>query len=276
MPSVADRPDGHVASLLAPLVVDPSSTALLTDFDGTLAPIVDEPAAARPLDGVADVLVRLARSFGTVAVVSGRPASFLGDRLGGTVGGAGGDRVHLIGLYGAESVAPDGSVVVDEAAAPWLAVVADAAGRLRDAVPGGVLVEAKGPAVTVHWRRVPEAEGPSSELVAAEAARSGLVAHPGRRSVELRPPDAVDKGSVVRRLTEGCTAACFLGDDLGDLPAFVELGRLGRAGLSTVGVAVIDSETAPAVAAAADLTVTGPAAALALLRWLADRAEGRR
>ena len=107
--------------------------------------------------------------------------------------------------------------------------------------------------------------------MAAEAERSGLVAHPGRCSLELRPPLAVDKGTVLRRLTGSCTAACYLGDDLGDLPAFAELSDWAAAdGRDGVAVAVIDEETAPEVAALADLTVTGPAAAGTLLAWLAD------
>ncbi len=39
-------------------------------------------------------------------------------------------------------------------------------------------------------------------------------------SVELRPPVKTDKGTVVDELASGLGAACFFGDDLGDLPAF--------------------------------------------------------
>jgi hypothetical protein len=37
-----------------------------------------------------------------------------------------------------------------------------------------------------------------------------------------------------------------------------------------VSVAVVDDESAPEMAEAADLTVSGPCAALGLLGWLAD------
>ncbi len=168
-----------------------------------------------------------------------------------------------------EAVGPDGTVRPDERVAPWLAVVAGTAARLAEGAPDGVLVEAKGPAVAVHWRAAPDAGPWAMSRTAEEAARSGLEAHPGRLSVELRPPLAIDKGTVVRQLTEGCGAACFLGDDLGDLPAFAELARRSAEdGLATVGVAVRDAETAPEVADAADLAVDGPEGALAVLRWL--------
>ena len=77
------------------------------------------------------------------------------------------------------------------------------------------------------------------------------------------------------RLVEGCSAACYLGDDLGDLPAFAALARLASEhGLATVSVAVVDQESAPEVAEAADAVVSGPGQALILLRWLADTASG--
>ena len=238
-------PDG-AASLLAPLRRDPARTALLCDFDGTLAPIVEDPAEARPLAGTAELLERLAGRFAVVAVVSGRPAAFLADRMSGP--GGPDRRVQLVGLYGMESVGPDGRVRPDKRVAPWLPVVAGAAERLAGDAPAGVLVEVKGPAVAVHWRRAPDAGPWAVARTSEEAARTGLVAHPGRLSVELRPPLDIDKGTVVRALTEGCTAACFLGDDLGDLPAFAELARRASGdGVATVGVAVRDVETAPEV-----------------------------
>jgi trehalose 6-phosphate phosphatase len=250
--------------------VDPARTAVLCDFDGTLAPIVQEPSAARPLAGTPALLARLAGRFGTVAVVSGRPAAFLADQMAVGTGGGRGPRVELVGLYGMESVGPDGVVRPDERVAPWLAVVSDTAARLREGVPDGVRVEAKGPAVAVHWRQAPGAGPWATARTAEEAARSGLEAHPGRMSVELRPPLAIDKGTVVLGLTEGRAAACFLGDDLGDLPAFAALARRRTEdGLAAVGVAVRDAETAPEVAAAADLTVDGPEGAVAVLEWLA-------
>ena len=131
-------------------------------------------------------------------------------------------------------------------------------------------MEVKAAAVTVHWRRTPGAEGVVRERVAAEAARTGLVAHVGRASVELRPPVGIDKGTVVDGLTDGCRAACFLGDDLGDLPAYAALAhRAAVDGTAVVGVGVRDAETAPEVLDAADLVVDGPEGALAVLAWLA-------
>ncbi len=262
-----------VAELLSPLVADPASTALITDFDGTLSPIVADPDAARPLDGVGDLLHALSRRFAVVAVVSGRPAAFLADRLRSQ--DAGPHRLRLIGLYGMEEIGPDGAVHLADAARPWLAAVDGAAGRLADTLPAGVLVEVKGAVVTVHWRRVPRAEEQLTARVLDEAARSGLVPHRGRASIELRPPLDIDKGTVVRALSDGCRAACFLGDDLGDLPAYAALARrAAEDGTPVVGVAVRDAETSPDVLAVADLVVDGPAGARDVLAWLEGAAAG--
>jgi len=223
---------------------------------------------------VPEVLARLALRFASVTVLSGRPVGFLWGHLGRVAGDAAAP-VHLVGLYGMEAAGPGGTVVLDATAAAWLPTVQEAADRLRADAPPGVLVEVTGPSATVHFRRAPDAGAWVAERTAAEATATGLVAHRGRRSVELRPALEVDKGVVVGRTAAGCRAAAFFGDDLGDLPAFAELARLrSEDGVATVGVAVIDEETSPEVAASADLAVEGPEGALAVLDWLASAPAG--
>ncbi|MGH9078857.1 MAG: trehalose-phosphatase [Acidimicrobiales bacterium] len=266
------QPD--VTRVLAPLAEHPATTAVITDFDGTLAPIVLDPAGARPLEGAVDAMARLAQRFGVVAVVSGRPAPFLLDRIasGGdaTVRPAGPSSIRVVGLYGLEWAGDDGEIIVDPAVERWRPVVGAAADRLRAAAPSDVEVEPKGLAVTVHWRRAPGAADWVIAAVEAEAASTGLRSHPARMSVELRPPIAADKGSAVRALTAGCSAACYLGDDVGDLPAFAALAELASTdGLFTASIAAVDDESPPEVAEAADVVVPGPLGALAVLEWLA-------
>lgn len=258
-------------------MADPSSTAILTDFDGTLAPIITDPAAVRPLPGIAPTLNRLAARFGLVAVVSGRPVSFLSERLAvadevGLVG-----LVALVGLYGLERSGARGEVIVEPEAERWRSVVDHAARRLREELPADVTVESKGLTVAVHWRSVPAMAGTIVAAVEREAASTGLKAHLGRMNLELRPPLDIDKGSAVGALVHGYSAACFVGDDLGDLPAFAALDRVSAAeGISTVTIAAVDNESPPEMAAAADVVVSGPQGALDVLRWLADHAADSR
>jgi trehalose 6-phosphate phosphatase len=244
---------------LAPLLEQPERTVVLTDFDGTLAPLVDDPAASTALPGAVEALGAVAARFGHVAVVSGRPASFLLERIG--------PGLTLSGLYGLESVDPDGSIVVAPEAAVWEPVVREATARARAALGG--LVEPKGLSLTLHFRTAPEREAEVRALAAAEAGRSGLVVRPAKASVELHPPVSADKGTVVVAAARGMAAACFLGDDVGDLPAFDALDRLAGEGLRTVRIGVRTEEAPAMLLDRCDLVVDGPEGALGVLRHLA-------
>jgi len=228
----------------------PGQAGIFVDFDGTLAPIVTDPDSSRPLPGVVAALAALAARYAVVAVVSGRPAAFLVEYLAAP-------GVLLSGQYGLETVR-DGQVIEDPEASLWRPSVASLAARATAEAPPGVRVESKGLALTVHVRATPEHDGWAQSWVREAAAASGLVMHRARRSYELRPPLVMDKGQVVTRLSAGLQAACFLGDDLGDLPAFAAL-RVG-----------VRSDEAPAeLLAAADLLVDGPDGARQLLLALA-------
>ncbi|MBV8961395.1 MAG: trehalose-phosphatase [Actinobacteria bacterium] len=247
---------------LDPLVAHPDRAGVVTDFDGTLSPIVLDPAAARPLPDAPAVLARLGAKYARVGVVSGRPAAFLLDRLGPLEG------VRLIGLYGLEWA--DGPTVVEHPdVARFRAVMDDAVRAAEEAAPAGVTVEPKGLSVTLHVREVPTLGDWALQWAKLEADRLGLAVHPARKSVELRPPVPIDKGSVVEELLEGLHAGCFVGDDLGDLPAFDALDRLEGRGLLGVRVAVRSAEAPPELLRRADVTLDGPDGALALLSDLA-------
>lgn len=247
----------------APFRDTPEKAGILTDFDGTLAPIVDDPAAARPLAGAVEVLHALSRRYGRVAVVSGRPAAFLAARLRL----AEAPDLFVAGLYGMEYAEGD-AVTTHPRATEWRAVVETIACEAEEQAPEGVHVERKGLSVTLHYRRAPEHGAWVRTWCDEAAARTGLVVHPARMSDELRPAVEVDKGTMVAELAEGLSAVCFLGDDIGDLPAFEALDRLRAEGVATLKVVVASSEAPGPLMAAADVVVDGPAAALTLLREL--------
>lgn len=234
---------------------DPERTALLFDFDGTLSPIVADPAAAAPVDGAIDLLDGLARRYLRVAVISGRPRQFLADRLG--------TGVDLSGLYGLETRI-DGTDADHPQAQRWRPVVEGAATEAGKALPDGVIVESKGLSLTVHYRQTPDAERRVLDWADAAAARTGLDVRPAKASVELHPPIDVDKGTSVRALAAGCGTVVYVGDDVGDLSAFDALDRLATDGVTTVKVAAGGTELPSAVADAADLVVDGPEAVVEL------------
>jgi trehalose 6-phosphate phosphatase len=250
------------AERLAPWLRHPERSGVLTDFDGTIAPIVDDPASAALSPGTDLVLARLARRYALVGVISGRPVAYLVERIGEIPG------LVLAGLYGLERTGADGDGEWADAPS-WRTEVDDVAAAAEREVPSGVGVERKGLSLALHFRAVPEQGGWVQRWAAGRAQQSGLVAHPGKMSVELRPPVETDKGTVVASLAAGLDRVCFLGDDRGDLPAFAALRGLAASGVDTLAVAV-DSDEAPAeLLAAADVIVEGPEGAVAVLAALA-------
>jgi trehalose 6-phosphate phosphatase len=238
---------------------DPEHSGVLMDFDGTLAAIVDDPAAARPLPGSLVVLRALVRVYRLVAVVSGRPGAFLATHL--DVPG-----LVRVGAYGLEQVGERG-IVASPATESWREIVDGVARRAVAAAPPGVLIEDKGISVTFHYRTAPDAAPWAHAFAEAEAGTTGLVTYGARCSVELRPPLTVDKGTAIAELlsARALSAACFCGDDAGDLAAFAALDALPTA----LRVAAQSDETPTALITAADLVVDGPRGVLALLRALA-------
>jgi trehalose 6-phosphate phosphatase len=240
------------ASAVAGFLGDPAAAAIVLDFDGTLAPIVRRPELAAPAKGIAAELARLTGRYALVAIVTGRPAAELRERL--PVPG-----VVVEGLYGLR--APD----LDE---PILAAVWTAA-----ALEPGAWVEPKGASVAVHFREAADPAAAEASLrpsLDAIAAAHGLEIAPGKRVLELVPAGRPRKGHAVERLVREARvrAVVFAGDDLADLEAFEALDRLAGDGLRAVKVAVLGPETPDRLAAVADLTVEGVRGTLALLRSL--------
>lgn len=245
-----------------------SEAGLFLDFDGCLAPIVSDPAAARPVDGAEAVLGRLAERFALVAVVSGRSVEDLGARLSAP-------GVRLVGLHGMEERRDRATVVALPAAAVAEAVsrVADRLDALLAPVPG-VSVERKGTALAIHFRGAedPEQAQLLAEPVVREAARAeGLSVMPGRRILEVRPAQGGDKGDALRRISAeaGLRAVAVAGDDVGDLPAFVAAGELE---IST-RIAVASIEAPQELLRLADVVVESPERFVALLEDVAGAVE---
>ena len=252
-----------IATAVEALRARAARAALLFDFDGTLSPLVDDPAAARPAPGVAELLDRLAGTYRTVGVLSGRPVAFLAAHLPATVA--------VSGLYGLETLV-DGAVVDHPDAARWRPVVEQAVERATAAATrggpiDGAVVEPKGLSLTLHVRTQPHLADAVQALAAQLAEESGLEVRAAKMSVELHPPIAADKGTALRRLAAGADAVAFVGDDVGDLPAFDALAGLGD-GVHRLAVAVDGPELPDAVRSRAQLVLADQSEVVALLEAL--------
>ena len=228
------------------------------DYDGTLAPLVDDPDAASIDPRARRCLVALRERF-QIAVVSGRGLADLQARVGV-------DGLALVGSHGNKWPGEDNGSVRAQAA-----MVADWADQLR------VLLEREAPQATLEIKRLSltlhyrDAAAPTllREQLAAICERL----HPVPKRIDgkfvwnLIPPDAATKFEAIERLLRECRArtAIFVGDDATDEIVFE------RAPPDWLTVKVFDGEAGLAVGArtAARASVDGIDGVIALLERLA-------
>jgi len=200
MPPVADRP------------------LLFLDYDGTLAPIVDDPSAAVPHPDVPDLLDALVPKY-PLWIVTGRDLKQLESLLQ--------KQLPAIGLHGAQKG------VIGQTAEPLMSEEAvDAIARLRSTLPDvdGVEVEDKSLSFAVHYRKADDDVDARHRLEAwVDTIPDVLDAIWGKKVVELRAR-GVTKGTAVRQVAgyHPERTPVYLGDDVTDEDAFEALHEMDR------------------------------------------------
>jgi len=242
------------------------------DFDGTLSPIVPDPARAVIHPEAPEALAALAAHVRAVVVITGRPArqvvalGHLEELADGLPDGA---ELAVMGQYGHErwdsrtrefvSPEPPAGLAAFREELPTLLAAQGAA---------DALVEEKGLAIAVHVRQLPHAAETFDRLgrsLGEAAERHGLTLEPGRLVLEVRAP-GMHKGLAVRAAVEehDARAVVFVGDDLGDLQAFEAARVMREEGLPALLVCS-GSDEQEALAELADVVVDGPRGVVALL-----------
>ena len=249
------------SSLIESIVRLAPSTLLALDYDGSLAPIVDDPEAALPVPGAIDALARLTGALGRVLIVSGRPISFLERHIP--------NGIDVTGLYGLEGIV-DGRRWEHPEGAAWRGIIGGLAARAVNEAPDGLRVESKGLSITFHFREHPDIAERCTAWAAAEAVVTGLHMRHARMSVEMHPPIDVDKGTVIEAAASDASLVVFAGDDVGDLTAFDALDRLAARGVECRRVAVSSTESPDELIARADLEIDGPPGVAVLLAQLVE------
>jgi trehalose 6-phosphate phosphatase len=199
------------------------------DFDGTLAPIVNEPADARPLPASADALAGLAELPSThAALISGRALTVLRQLSSMPAS------VHLVGSHGAE-FDTGFAHPVDEA---LLARITDGLNNIASNRPG-VAVETKPASVALHVRNADPADADAALDEARAAAQSWDAQLTEGKAVIEFAVISTDKGEAVDILRGeySASAVVFFGDDVTDEKAFRRLRK------GDVGVKVGPGET---------------------------------
>lgn len=206
-------------------------TLLAFDFDGTLAPICDDPGAVRLHSRAHALLAATSRLEGlTTAILSGRDTADLERRV--DVPG-----VYLVSAHGLVIQGP-GRTMIREG--PPLGVPIDAEVQHEIEV-SGMLLERKTHAVALHWRGIPfEAIGPVVNMFRNWATGAALHLIEGRCVVEARVPGA-GKEEALRWLTSavGASRVVYAGDD------FTDFGPLRFAAERGRGFFIASSEREP-------------------------------
>ncbi len=236
-------------------IINSDRLGLVTDVDGTISPIVDQPDQAQVDSGIRETLAALTELLPLVAVVSGRAAGDVSARVG--VAG-----VVYIGNHGLERLL-DGQVVPDKEVLSYRPALQAAAEEINPILYPGMMVEDKVVTLSVHYRMAEDHAAVESllyPLISNIANRHGLKLFSGRKVYELRPPIAVDKGSAFRSLVADYRlgAAFYLGDDTTDGAALQAAGELRRSGnCQAYGIGVGGPDMPPVVRRYSDWTASG-------------------
>jgi trehalose 6-phosphate phosphatase len=200
-----------------------------SDFDGTLAPIVNNPADARPLADAAAALVGLADLPSTAAaLISGRALDTLRSLSSMP------ESVHLVGSHGAEFTSGF-SHDIDES---MLSTIFETLNTIA-AERQGVTVELKPASVALHVRNAGPADAEAALIQARDASQSWDAELTEGKAVLEFAVISTDKGEAVDILREqhDASAVVFFGDDVTDEKAFRRLRE------SDVGVKVGPGDT---------------------------------
>ncbi len=211
----------------------------LTDYDGTLTPIVDRPELANLSEDVKRLLRSLARQRRlTLGVISGRALPDLKGKV--RISG-----IIYAGNHGLEIEGPGISFVnpVAEEIKPILRIMHYVLNRALKTIKG-VFVEDKGLSLSVHYRLAEERQARDVERIVkqvvggAEATGKAKMTS-GKKVYEVRPAVTWDKGKAIKLLMKkygkggrkSGLLPMYLGDDLTDEDGFRVIEGYG-AGLS--------------------------------------------
>ncbi|MCA9902387.1 MAG: trehalose-phosphatase [Anaerolineae bacterium] len=252
-------------SLLAPLLTA-SRLGLVTDVDGTISPIVNQPEAAQVTPRSRELLAALADKLALVGVISGRAVADVQARVGIST-------LVYVGNHGLERWA-NGRVEVTPEAQKYRPALEAVAEGVRDHLLPGMQIEDKGATYSIHYRNVADpghAEAELTPLLQRLTTQHAIRLFQGRMIFELRPPLDIDKGTAFDALVRDyrLDAAIYLGDDTTDADALRACKRLRAAKTCyAIGLGVVADETPAAVIESADVLAHGIPQVEAFLNWL--------
>jgi trehalose 6-phosphate phosphatase len=208
-----------------------SNALFAFDYDGTLAPIVDDPSVAIMRPVTSNLLSELV-SFTPVALITGRSRADVSRLLQAKVD-------YVIGNHGLEGI-PGGSPSLESAelsCKKWNAQLT------AELMPDGVTVEDKKYSLAVHYRMAADKRAAKTrilEWVGSLEPSPRIVM--GKCVVNLISAGAPHKGVALLEvmLRSGCRSAVYFGDDDNDEDVF----RLGEESLLTIRIGKSENSSA--------------------------------
>lgn len=235
--------------------VPPGEVILVTDFDGTLAEVVQDPAAARAMPEALRALEDLVPLLADVIVLSSRPPTQL---------------ERLVPVPNVRLIGDSGLAIPRHAQKEALDRFNAEASRLLQGVPGAWL-EVKPASTAIHFRNTNRSGAEMLEILRPVLEGARLEAALGRKVVEVHAPKA-GKGYALASLLPGMDpwgVVCF-GDDENDRSMFDYVSRLDFPHLC---VGVWSPEAPVGLFDACDLVVPGPLGATAVLEEIVEWAR---
>jgi trehalose 6-phosphate phosphatase len=244
---------------------DRSETGIFLDFDGTMAPIVEDREAAAIVPEGPEVLAALSRLYPLVAFISGRGAADLYPRVGV-------DGPRYFGLYGAEEMTSSG-LVQSPLASQWRDAVQEMSEQAIELIRAreltGCEAENKDLALSLHYRNSGFLEPPEALAAWAEQAADshGFKVGTGRMVLELKPK-SVSKAEAFGRLFVGSEVknAVVAGDDAADVEMMRRAAEIVPGLLLRVGV--VSAEAPAGMLENSDMQVSSPVGVVEFLERL--------
>jgi trehalose 6-phosphate phosphatase len=235
--------------------IEPGEVILVTDFDGTLAEVVQDPAAARARPEALEALEQLVRLLADVIVLSSRTPAQL---------------ENLVPMSGVRLIGDSGLAIPRKAQKEALDHFNADVSRLLERIPGAWL-EVKPASTAVHFRNTDLSGEQMIALLQPLLDGARLEAAVGRKVIEVHAPKA-GKGSALAALLPGEDpggVVCF-GDDENDRSMFAYVSSLD---VPHMCIGVWSPEAPQNLFDRCDLVVPGPAGATAVLQEIVEWAK---
>lgn len=212
--------------------LNPASTALFLDFDGTLVPLADHPQAVSPSPRLPSLLQTLSFHLqGALGLITGRALHDLAKFLPH-------DHFHAAGQHGAEWRWANGHVGISgrvDHDASLHAGLMQYAKEAQSKMPG-LFIEDKNISVGLHYRHEPDAQARLSFVMEDMLALAGpdYEILGGNMVMEIKRKD-VSKGAALRRFMTMAPFAqrkpVMIGDEIADEHGFIAAHEYGGFGI---------------------------------------------